>query len=549
MSLHLDRHPSFAGRPGPLLLVIADGVGVAPGGPSNAVAVAETPHLDALTDGELSDLLAAHGPAVGLPSPDDMGNSEVGHNALGAGRVFAQGAKLVNRAIETGAIFESPTWRKMIEHGRAGTLHFIGLLSDGGVHSNIEHLHAMLRRAADEGVTSVAVHVLVDGRDVPTRSALTYLERTETVLAELNAAGERRRFRIASGGGRMRITMDRYGADWPMVERGYRTHVWGTGRGFRSAADAVRTMYAEADAAGRSTGDQYLDEFVVVDDDGPVGPIADGDAVVMFNFRGDRAIEISRAFEERDFDEFDRAGPGGEPAPRVAFAGMLQYDGDALVPSEYLVAPPTIDRTISEYLCAEGVRSFAVSETQKFGHVTYFWNGNRSGFIDPTLETYVEIRSDNVEFDTTPAMKVREITDEVIDLLRSGEYRFGRLNFPSGDMVGHTGNLDATVEAMRIIDECMARLIAVVDELGGILVYTADHGNADVMFTVEDGVRVPKTSHTLNPVPFAIHDPNHDGEYHIADLPSAGLANVAATLLELLGFVPPADYEPSLISF
>lgn len=549
MSLHLDRHPSFAGRPGPLLLVIADGVGVAPASPSNAVAVADTPHLDALTEGELSDRLAAHGPAVGLPSADDMGNSEVGHNALGAGRVFAQGAKLVNRAIESGAIFESETWRDIVEHGRAGTLHFVGLHSDGGVHSNIDHLHAMLRRAADDGITSVAVHVLLDGRDVPTRSAPTYLERTEAVLAEINRGSAERSFRIASGGGRMKITMDRYEADWPMVERGYRTHVWGIGRAFRSAAEAVETMYAEADAAGRATGDQYLDEFVVADDDGPVGTIADGDAVVLFNFRGDRAIEISRAFEEVDFDVFDRSAPDGRPAPRVAFAGMLQYDGDALVPKRYLVAPPTIDRTISQYLCAEGVRSFAVSETQKFGHVTYFWNGNRSGHIDPALETYVEIRSDNVEFDTTPAMKVREITDEVIDLLRSGEYRFGRLNFPSGDMVGHTGNLDATVEAMRIIDECTARLVAVIDELGGILVYTADHGNADVMYTIEDGVRVPKTSHTLNPVPFAIHDPNHDGEYHMAGLAAPGLANVAATLLELLGFEAPNDYEPSLIQF
>ena len=549
MSLHLDRHPSFAGRPGPLLLVIADGVGIAPPGPSNAVAVADTPHLDGLAEGELSDQLAAHGPAVGLPSADDMGNSEVGHNALGAGRVFAQGAKLVNRAIETGAIFESDTWRRIIDQGRSGTLHFIGLHSDGGVHSNVEHLYAMLHRAADEGVTSAAVHVLLDGRDVPARSALGYLERTEAVLAEINRGGTGRSFRIASGGGRMKITMDRYEADWPMVERGYRTHVWGIGRAFRSADEAVRTMYAEADAAGRTTGDQYLDEFVVVDDRGPVGTITDGDAVVLFNFRGDRAIEISQAFEDAEFDDFDRSGPGGVPAPRVAYAGMLQYDGDALVPKAYLVAPPVIDRTISEYLCAEGVRSFAVSETQKFGHVTYFWNGNRSGFIDPALETYVEIRSDNVEFDTTPAMKVREITDEVIDLLRSGEYRFGRLNFPSGDMVGHTGNLEATVEAMRIIDECTARLMEVIDELGGILVYTADHGNADVMFTDEDGVRMPKTSHTLNPVPFAIHDPNHDGEYHMADLPGAGLANVAATLLELLGFVPPADYEPSLITF
>ena len=550
MTLELAKHPSFAGRPGPLLLVIADGVGVAPPGPSNAVTVADTPRLDSLEGGELYTELAAHGPAVGLPSDDDMGNSEVGHNALGAGRVFAQGAKLVNQAIESGAIFETDTWEQVVAHGSGGTLHLLGLHSDGNVHSNLEHLYALLRRAADDGVTSAAVHILHDGRDVDVRSAPKYIERTEAVLAEINAAGEGRNFRIASGGGRMKITMDRYGADWPMVERGYRAHTFGEGRPFASAAEAVATMYREADDAGAGTGDQNLAAFVVVDDSGePVGTMHDGDAVVMFNFRGDRAIEISQAYDDEQFDHFDRAG-AGRARPDVYFAGMLEYDGDLHVPTNYLVDPPEIDRTISHYLCAEGVRSFAVSETQKFGHVTYFWNGNRSGYIDPTLETYVEIPSDNVEFDETPAMKVREITAEVIDLLRSGEYRFGRLNFPSGDMVGHTGNLEATVEAMTVIDECVAELTAVIQELDGVLVFTADHGNADIMYTENAaGVRSVKTSHTLSPVPFAIFDPNYDGEYHMAPPAEAGLANVAATLLNLLGFEAPADYCRSLIEF
>jgi len=545
MLLELTKHRSFAGRPGPVLLVIADGVGVAPPDPSNAVTVADTPTLDELTGGDLYTELTAHGPAVGLPSEDDMGNSEVGHNALGAGRVFAQGAKLVNRAIESGAIFETDAWLRAIEHGRTGTLHLVGLHSDGNVHSHNEHLYAMLRQAAAQGVASAAVHILHDGRDVAARSALGYIAATGRVLAEVNRQDDRRNFRIASGGGRMQITMDRYGADWAMVERGYRCHTHGEGRPFRSAAEAVETMNAEADAAGLATGDQYLAEFVVVDDDGdPVGTIADGDAVLLFNFRGDRSIEISRAYEEADFDVFDRGDH-----PELFFAGMLQYDGDQLVPKRYLVEPPAIDRTISEFLCAEGVHSFAVSETQKFGHVTYFWNGNRSGYIDETLETYVEVPSDIVEFDTTPAMKVREITAEAIDLLRSGEFRFGRLNFPSGDMVGHTGNLGATVEAMTVIDECMAELMAVIEELGGVLIYTADHGNADVMYTEAKGVRSPKTSHTLSPVPFAIFDPNYNGEYRIAPPTTPGLANVAATLCNLLGFEAPDDYLPGLIEF
>ncbi len=547
-SFALAPHPSFSGRPGPVLLVIADGVGVAPAGPANAVTEAATLQLDALNSSALSTQLAAHGPAVGLPSHDDMGNSEVGHNALGAGRVFAQGAKLVNHAIEIGAIFQTPVWHEIMAAGRQGTLHFIGLHSDGNVHSHTAHLYAMLRAAATAGVASAAVHILLDGRDVAARSALTYIAATEAVLADINATGTEatpRNFRIASGGGRMRITMDRYGADWDMVARGYATHTHGVGRPFTSASEAVTTLYAEADEAGASTGDQYLGEFVVVDADHvPVGTMRDGDAVVLFNFRGDRSIEISRAYEEPDFAEFDRG-----TAPNVLFAGMLQYDGDALVPKRYLVNPPKIDRTISEYLCAQGVRSFAISETQKFGHVTYFWNGNRSGYIDEALETYVKIESDRVEFDQTPAMKVREITAETIDLLRSGEYRFGRLNFPSGDMVGHTGNLPATIQAMNVIDECMRQLVEVITEVDGVLVYTADHGNADEMFTESNGVRSPKTSHTLNPVPFAIFDPNYDAEYHMANTPGAGLGNVAATLLNLLGFEPPEDYLPSLIAF
>ena len=543
--LSLRKLPSFAGRPGPLLLVIADGVGVAPPGPSNAVTEADTPVLDQLYAGELYTELAAHGPAVGLPSDDDMGNSEVGHNALGAGRIFAQGAKLVNAAIASGAMFDSRVWKTAIEQGRVRTLHLLGLHSDGNVHSHTAHLYAMLRRAAAEGVTSAAVHILHDGRDVAARSALNYIAATEAVLAEINAGAPGRNFRIASGGGRMKITMDRYGADWPMVARGYQCHTHGVGRPFASATEAVTTMYAES-----ATGDQYLGEFVVVDADGqPVGTVADADAVLLFNFRGDRAIEISRAFEEVDFPVFDRTGPDGRLAPIVFFAGMLQYDGDALIPKQYLVEPPTIDRTISEYLCAEGVHSFAVSETQKFGHVTYFWNGNRSGYIDRSLETYVEIPSDNVEFDTTPAMKVREITDAVIDLLRSGEYRFGRLNFPSGDMVGHTGNLEATIEAVDVIDECMRRLVEVIRELDGVLVFTADHGNADVMYTEAGGVRSPKTSHTLSPVPFAIYDPNYDGDYRMTPPAGAGLSNVAATLLNLLGYEAPAVYRQSIISF
>ena len=538
MSLSLTKLETAIARPGPLLLVIADGFGCADAGPSNAITEADTPHLDALMNCRLSTQLLAHGPAVGLPTEGDMGNSEVGHNALGAGRIFAQGAKLVNKAIGDGSMFEGSAWRSVISSGKQGTLHFIGLHSDGNVHSHTDHLYAMMRAAAEAGVKDCALHLLHDGRDVAMRSALTYIDATEAVIAEINKEHDAG-FRIASGGGRMTITMDRYGADWPMVERGYNAHTHGIGREFPSARQAVETMYEESD-----DGDQYLGEFVVTFDDGiPVGTMSDGDGVVLFNFRGDRAIEISQAYDDQNFPHFDRG-----QNPQVNFVGLLQYDGDAFVPKHYLVEPPSIDRTMSEFLCAEGVRSFAISETQKFGHVTYFWNGNRTGYIDDSLEKYVEIPSDNVEFNKTPAMKVREITEQTIELLRSGDYDWGRLNFPNPDMVGHTGDLTATIEAIRVLEDCVGELLDVIEELGGALVFTADHGNADIMYTEKDGVRTPLTSHTLSPVPFAIFDPTNERTYELDAGQDAGLSNVAATLMNLLGFEAPEDYNPSLLA-
>ncbi|MGH1488725.1 MAG: 2,3-bisphosphoglycerate-independent phosphoglycerate mutase, partial [Acidimicrobiales bacterium] len=368
MALSLNRHHSFSPRPGPVLVIVADGVGVAPSDPSNAVTEAYTPTLDGLAQSKLYTELAAHGVAVGLPSDDDMGNSEVGHNAIGAGRIFDQGAKLVNRALADGSLYESAVWTDAIDRAKSATLHLLGLHSDGNIHSHTDHLYQLLRQAAASGVSRARLHILHDGRDVPARSALDYIAATEAVLAEINEA-HNADYRIASGGGRMTITMDRYEADWDMVAKGYQCHAHGVGRPFASAIEAVETMYAESDA-----GDQYLDEFVVVDDGingdrpgQPVGAMADGDSVILFNFRGDRSIEISRAFEEPDFVMFDRRSPSGADHPDVLYAGMLQYDGDLQVPKRYLVEPPAIDRTIGEYLCAEGVHSFAVSETQKFG--------------------------------------------------------------------------------------------------------------------------------------------------------------------------------------
>jgi len=542
VSLHLNKLKSFAGRKGPLLLIIMDGIGIGKPDETNAVWLAKPPNLDQLLKSDMCTQLNAHGTAVGLPSDEDMGNSEVGHNAIGAGRIFDQGARLVNKALKSGEIFKTKVWEKITTRAlNGGTVHFIGLLSDGNVHSHIEQLFIMIDKCAELNFPKVKIHALLDGRDVGERTALDYLIPTEEKLKKISKK-KSLDYAIASGGGRMKVTMDRYNSDWNIVKRGWEAHVLGRGRMFRSASQAVKTFYEEDPKAT----DQYLPEFVVIDSTGkPKGTIKDGDAVIFFNFRGDRAIEISRAFTEKDFTEFDRGS-----LPDIFYAGMMEYDGDAHIPPNFLVQPPAIDRVVTEYLCAEGIKSFAVSETQKYGHVTYFWNGNRSGYIDERLEKYVEIPSDRIEFDKAPQMKAKEITDTAIDLLKSGNYKFGRLNFPNGDMVGHTGNMQAAIAAVETVDKYLGELLAVVKELKGIAVVTADHGNADQMFIIDKkGAKSVKTAHSLNPVPFIIDDSLYRGEYRMADIKEKGLSNIAATLLNLLGYEKPEDYDPSLIEF
>lgn len=541
MSLNLKKLKNFHGRTGPLLLIIMDGVGIGKKYDGNAVYKANTPVLDNLFQSKLYTQLKAHGSAVGLPSDDDMGNSEVGHNAIGAGRVFAQGAKLVNASIKSGEIFKSDIWKNVVGQGHKDrTVHFIGLLSDGNVHSHIDQLFALINQCKVEGIQKVRLHVLLDGRDVPGKSALKYLKVTEELLIQINS-DSKFDYRIASGGGRMKVTMDRYNADWNIVKKGWDAHVLGIGREFKSAIQAVETFYAE----DKKIIDQYLDSFVIVDDNNkPIGTIEDWDSVVFFNFRGDRAIELSRAFEETDFKFFDRVR-----VPSVFYTGMMQYDGDLLIPKNYLVVPPSIERTMSEYLCNEKIKSFAISETQKYGHVTYFWNGNRSGYIDQSIETYIEIPSDRIEFDKAPKMKAYEITEKTTELLKSGKYRFGRINFPNGDMVGHTGNFEAAVIAVEAVDECVGKLLKVIDDVNGLVIITADHGNSDEMYTEKNGIKTPKTAHTLNPVPFVIYDPQYKNEYQIREVKDRGLSNIAATILNLLGYEKVEDYNESLIKF
>ena len=535
-------------RNGPVVLCIMDGVGIGKYDDGDAVKRADMRHLKQLLASCPCTQLKAHGTAVGLPSDDDMGNSEVGHNAFGAGRIFAQGAKLVNQAIESREVFSGKAWQELCENVKKNnsTLHFIGLMSDGNVHSNIAHLYKMIGRSKEEGIKRVRIHALLDGRDVGEQSALDYILPFEKFLDEISTPTFDAK--IASGGGRMLITMDRYNADWAMVERGWQTHVLAEGRQFKSASEAIKTYRAETNPI-----DQYLPPFVIVDENSkPCGPILDNDSVILFNFRGDRAIEISIAFEDENFTKFDR-----KRFPKVLYAGMMEADGDLHVPHRFLVAPPLIEETFPELLCRDNVRQLSISETQKYGHVTYFFNGNKSGKFSEKLEDYVEIKSDNVPFDQRPWMKCAEIADSVIDSILNKDYKFIKLNFPNGDMVGHTGNFEAVVCSLEAMDLQLERIREAVEKKGGVLLITADHGNSDDMIEHDkkgnvklksDGSPAPKTSHSLNPVPFVVYDPLYNKEYS-TDLNSGlGITSVASTVLEFLGYEAPKEYDKSIFN-
>ena len=546
--MKLEKLNNFKGVEGPVVTVVMDGIGINPVEEGNAVKSAKTPTLDMLIEKYPTVALKAHGTAVGLPGDDDMGNSEVGHNALGSGQVFAQGAKLVSNSIESGKMFLSDTWKALVSNVKEnGTvMHFLGLFSDGNVHSHIDHLKAMLTAAKRDGVKRVRIHILLDGRDVGETSALDYVLPFEAFLDTLRT--DDFDVAIASGGGRMKITMDRYEANWEMVALGWKTHVESEGRFFSSAEEAINTLRAETGAI-----DQDLDPFVIAEDGKAIGTVNDKDSVIFYNFRGDRAIEISRAFEEENLGKFER-----KKFPKVVYAGMLEYDGDLHIPSRYLVNPPEITNTMGEYLADTGIKQLAVSETQKYGHVTYFWNGNKSGKFNEELETYIEIPSDVVPFEQRPWMKCAEITDKLIEALRSGEYKYIRCNYPNGDMVGHTGSMQATVISVEALDLQLARLLSVIDEVHGAAIITADHGNADEMCEYDKKTKAPKltkdgrykakTSHTLNPVPCIIYDNFTNDKYTVKkDEGKFGLSDVAATAVNLLGYKAPSMWDESIV--
>lgn len=549
----LEKLSHFSGRTGPCLCIILDGVGIAKAGEGNAFELGNPENLKKWMEQAKSENLytelKAHGTSVGLPTDGDMGNSEVGHNALGSGQVYSQGAKLVNESILSGRIFQSDVWKKVVtQTGKAGkTVHLIGLLSDGNVHSHINQLIKLIDGIVDSGVKRIRLHPLLDGRDVARDSALIYIEQIEEKLQSLQT--KEVDAKIGSGGGRMYMTMDRYYSDWKMVERGWNAHVRGViadedrTEAYSGYFQDAKTAIETARKVYPKKFDQFNPPFVIVDDkNNPVGKVQDGDAVINFNFRGDRAIEISEAFVKENFDGFDRV-----EYPNVEYAGLLEYDSESHIPPQYLVQPPDINNVLSEYLCAMNIKSYAVSETHKFGHVTYFWNGNRSGYINKSLEKYEEIPSDpNDMIEAKPEMKAKEITELLLNALKSKEYQFLRVNYANGDMVGHTGNIESCVQAVKYLDDVLPKVIEEVKKQDGIVIITADHGNVEEKIDKKGKV---KTSHTLNPVPFFIIDSKYNKEYVVKNEGNKGIANVTATILNLMGFKAPDFYEESLVSF
>ncbi|MBR6964771.1 phosphoglycerate mutase (2,3-diphosphoglycerate-independent) [Candidatus Saccharibacteria bacterium] len=508
---------------GPVVLAILDGVGLTTKRENNALAHAKLPFFAKISAECPHTLLNASGEAVGL-LPGVMGNSEVGHNTIGCGQIFKHGSAHIKESFDNGSIWQSEAWTGVIKtvlDGEGHTLHFSGIFSDGDVHSNIGQLETMITRAYEEGVRRFVVHPVFDGRDVAPQSEPKYINRLNEFAKNFADAS----IIIADGGGRMTTTADRYGNDWDMVKRGWNLMMYGQSSShFRSAKEGIMA-FRQRDP---EIQDQYLPDFVVVDEnDQPVGTVKKGDAFIYFDFRADRAVEIATAFDVEDFDKFDR---GDYRVGDVFFAGLTEYDSDKQIPKHQLIEPSYISGTLSEFLGARGISNLGVSETVKFGHITYYFNGN--SYEKAPLEESIEVPSYTDPFDQCPWMKTREITDAVIENL--DKYQFIRINYPGGDMVGHFAKMGPTVTAMETIDTELARLAEKVEALGGCLIVTADHGNAEELAD-ENGE--PKTSHTTNPVPFIIIDKTANRERYDLDfsLPDAGLSNIAATVATLLG--------------
>jgi 2,3-bisphosphoglycerate-independent phosphoglycerate mutase len=487
----------------PVLLLVCDGWGHAPPSEGNAITRARTPIFDRWRTQYPWTLLEASGESVGLPA-GVMGNSEVGHLTLGAGRMVPQDLLRIDLALRDDSFFTNPVLSAAVQHARrrGATLHLMGLVSDGSVHSHERHLEGLLELASRAGVPRVRVHAFTDGRDTPPQSALGYLARLEAALARWGG-------KIATVGGRY-YAMDR-DKRWDRVARAYQALVFSSGLSASSPEAAVEAAYA------RGETDEFIQPTVLVDDDGPIGPIRDGDALVFFNFRADRARQITRALTETDFAEFPRPKP-----PRIHFVCFTKYKEDFGLPVAF--AAQELRHILADAWARAGVTNLRLAETEKYAHVTYFFNG---GVEEPYPgEERILVPSwKGATYDLHPEMSAAQVTEEAVRALRGEQFGAYVVNFANADMVGHTGKLKETITAVETLDRCFGILEAACKEAGVLLLMTADHGNAEQMLDPATGA--PHTAHTTNPVPFVVCAPR------TALANKGALYDVAPTLLGL----------------
>ncbi|MDS9472700.1 2,3-bisphosphoglycerate-independent phosphoglycerate mutase [Sporosarcina pasteurii] len=496
-------------RKGPVALIILDGFGLREEISGNAVQQAHKPNFDRLKETYSYTTLTACGEAVGLPE-GQMGNSEVGHLNIGAGRIVYQNLTRINKSIREGDFFENETLLQAVDHVKKNdsALHVMGLLSDGGVHSHYEHLFALLQLANRKGLEKVYVHAFLDGRDVSPQSALDYIEQTEEVIEEVGIG------KIASVTGRY-YAMDR-DKRWERVEKTYRTLVDGAAETAQSPSEGVLASYE------KNVHDEFVEPFVIEESGEPVATIEDGDAVVFYNFRPDRAIQLSRAFTDENFKEFVTT-----KFENLKFVSFTHYSDDVV--SDVVFGTKDLKETLGEVISANGLTQLRIAETEKYPHVTFFMSGGRENEFEG--EERILIDSPKVAtYDLKPEMSAYEVTDALIRKIEGDSIDAIILNFANPDMVGHSGMLAPTIRAVETVDECLGKIIDALEEKGGTAIITADHGNADEVINT-DGA--PMTAHTTNPVPVIITEKD-------LSLRTDGiLADLAPTMLELLGLNQP----------
>ncbi|MFP4560354.1 MAG: 2,3-bisphosphoglycerate-independent phosphoglycerate mutase [Thiohalorhabdus sp.] len=499
----------------PMVLMILDGWGYREDPEANAVHAAHLPVMDGLWRDYPHTLIQASAASVGLPS-GQMGSSEVGHLNLGAGRVVYQEYARINRAIEDGSFYSNHELTAAVDAVKASgkALHIMGLLSDGGVHSHQSHIEAMVKLAVQRGAPEVYVHAFLDGRDTAPQSAHRYIHRLQKFMAEV-------------GGGKIATVIGRYYAmdrdrRWQRVQAAYDLLTQGKGHAARGAIEAVDMAYE------RGETDEFVEATAMVDEEGsPIGVIGDGDAVVFMNFRSDRARQVTQPFIEPGFDKFER-----EVVPALArFVCLTEYNDAFDVPMAF--PPQRLKRIFGEYLASLGMRQLRIAETEKYAHVTFFFNGGEETPFPG--EDRILIHSPQVAtYDLQPEMSAYELTDEVVKAVDAGTYDVIIMNYANADMVGHTGNFDATVQALEAVDECVGRVVESVRAHGGELLVTADHGNAEQMADPETGK--PHTAHSINPVPFI-----YVGDRKVTMAETGALEDVVPTMLHLMGLPQPHE--------